>query len=134
VCGDLVWSRPSRALVPDSGGQLEQAARPLRHGEVDELPARQPSGSPPVQNRSDPVAPGAEWANHLTLTVHAATGSAARTVLTILPGLALQAHRSPDVHTTELPDSPRQIYAVTYGNPPDPPATTALIQTIRESA
>ena len=23
-----------------------------------------------VQNRSDPVAPGAEWANHLTLTVH----------------------------------------------------------------
>ncbi len=53
--------------------------------------------------------------------------------VTILPGLALQAHRSPAVHTTELPDLPRQIYAVTYGNPPDPPATTALIQTIRES-
>ena len=51
----------------------------------------------------------------------------------ILPGLALQAHRSPAVHTTELPDFPRQIYAVTYGNPPDPPATTALIQTISES-
>ena len=53
--------------------------------------------------------------------------------VTTLPGLALQAHRSPAVHTTELPDFPRQIYAVTYGNPPDPPATTALIQTIRES-
>lgn len=53
--------------------------------------------------------------------------------VTILPGLALQAHRSPAVHTTELPDFPRQIYAVTYGDPPDPPATTALIQTIRDS-
>ena len=53
--------------------------------------------------------------------------------VTILPGLALQAHRSPAVQTTELPDFPRQIYAVTYGNPPDPPATTALIQTISES-
>jgi DNA-binding transcriptional LysR family regulator len=48
--------------------------------------------------------------------------------VTILPGLALQAHRSSAVHTTELPDFPRQIYAVTYGNPPDPPATSALIQ------
>lgn len=53
--------------------------------------------------------------------------------VTILTGLALEAHRSPAVHATELPDFPRQIYAVTYGDPPDPPATTALIQTIRES-
>jgi DNA-binding transcriptional LysR family regulator len=51
--------------------------------------------------------------------------------VTILPGLALQAHRSPAVHTTELPDVRRQIYAVTYGEPPDPPATTALVQAIR---
>jgi DNA-binding transcriptional LysR family regulator len=53
--------------------------------------------------------------------------------VTILPGLALQAHRRPDVHTTELINFPRQIYAVTYGEPPDPPATIALIQAIRES-
>ena len=50
----------------------------------------------------------------------------------ILPGLALQAHRRPDVHTAELINFPRQIYAVTYGEPPDPPATIALIQAIRE--
>ena len=50
-----------------------------------------------------------------------------------LPGLALQAHRLPDVHTTELTTYPRQIYAVTYGEPPDPPATIALIQAIRDS-
>ena len=53
--------------------------------------------------------------------------------VTTLPGLALQAHRSPAVHTTELPDFPRQIYAVTYGDPPDPPATVALIEALRES-
>jgi DNA-binding transcriptional LysR family regulator len=53
--------------------------------------------------------------------------------VTTLPGLALQAHRRPDVHTTELTGYPRQIYAVTYGEPPDPPATIALIQAIRDS-
>ena len=46
----------------------------------------------------------------------------------ILNGLALQAHRVPGIRTTLLPDSPRQIYAATYGDPPDPPATTALIE------
>ncbi|MFC5823396.1 LysR family transcriptional regulator [Nonomuraea insulae] len=53
--------------------------------------------------------------------------------VTTLPGLALQAHRRPDVHTTELTDFPRQIYAVTYGDPPHPPATMALIQALRDS-
>jgi DNA-binding transcriptional LysR family regulator len=53
--------------------------------------------------------------------------------VTTLPGLALQAHRRPDVHTTELTSFPRQIYAVTYGEPPDPPATIVLIQAIRDS-
>lgn len=51
-----------------------------------------------------------------------------------LPGLALRAHRRPDVHTTELTDFRRQLYAATYGEPPDPPATTALVQAIRDSA
>jgi DNA-binding transcriptional LysR family regulator len=50
-----------------------------------------------------------------------------------LPGLALQAHRNPDVQTTEVAGYPRQIYAATYGEPPDPPATIALIQAIRDS-
>lgn len=53
--------------------------------------------------------------------------------VTTLPGLALQAHRRPDIHATELANRHREIYAVTYGEPPDPPATTALIQAIRES-
>lgn len=53
--------------------------------------------------------------------------------VTTLPGLALQAHRQPDVHTTEIPNYRRNINAVTYGEPPDPPATTALIQAIQDS-
>jgi DNA-binding transcriptional LysR family regulator len=59
---------------------------------------------------------------------------AAGTGVTTLPGLALRAHRLPDVHTTEIPDFPRQIFTVTYGEPPDPPATNALIQAIQDSA
>jgi hypothetical protein len=46
----------------------------------------------------------------------------------IINGLALRAHRAPGIYTTELTDSARQIYAATYGDPPDPPATTALIE------
>jgi len=54
--------------------------------------------------------------------------------VTTLPGLALQAHRRPDIHTTELTNFPRQIYAATYGEPPDPPATTAVLATLGEAA
>jgi hypothetical protein len=48
--------------------------------------------------------------------------------------VALEAHRAPGIHTTELADSARQIYAVTYGDPPDPPATTALIDILQKIA
>ncbi|WP_341273211.1 LysR family transcriptional regulator [Herbihabitans rhizosphaerae] len=51
-----------------------------------------------------------------------------------LPGLALAAHRTRGVHATEIPGSTRHIYAVTYGEPPDPPATTALIDTLKAAA
>ncbi|MFC4122824.1 LysR family transcriptional regulator [Nonomuraea zeae] len=54
--------------------------------------------------------------------------------VTTLPGLALQAHRRPDIHATELTGSLRQIYAVTYGEPPDPPAVAAVLATLAEVA
>ncbi|MEV5498007.1 LysR family transcriptional regulator [Nonomuraea fuscirosea] len=53
--------------------------------------------------------------------------------VTTLPGLALRAHRRPDVHTTELTGFTRRLYAVTYGDPPDPPATVALIQALADA-
>ncbi len=50
----------------------------------------------------------------------------------ILPGLALQAHRRPDIHATEL-SFHRRLYAATYGDPPDPPAVAAVLAALTES-
>ena len=49
-------------------------------------------------------------------------------------GLALRAHHIEGVVATELPDSQRHIYAATYGEPPDPPATAALLEALAEAA
>ncbi|HEY9523479.1 MAG TPA: LysR substrate-binding domain-containing protein, partial [Thermopolyspora sp.] len=54
--------------------------------------------------------------------------------VTVLPGLALTAHRHPSVTVTELPGSTRHVYAATYGEPPDPPATAALLTALTETA
>jgi DNA-binding transcriptional LysR family regulator len=51
-----------------------------------------------------------------------------------LPGLALQAHRRPDIHATELTSRTRQLYAATYGDPPDPPAVAAVLTALTEAA
>src|SRR3954452_20348328 len=51
-----------------------------------------------------------------------------------LPGLAVQAHRSAGVVATELPSSQRHVYAATYGEPPDPPATAPLLAAIADAA
>jgi DNA-binding transcriptional LysR family regulator len=50
----------------------------------------------------------------------------------MLPGLALTAHQLPGVHATELAGNVRQIYAATYGEPPDPPATAALLEILEK--
>jgi DNA-binding transcriptional LysR family regulator len=52
----------------------------------------------------------------------------------IVNGLALRAHAAPGVHATRLTHSARRIYAATYGDPPDPPATTALIEILASTA
>jgi DNA-binding transcriptional LysR family regulator len=51
--------------------------------------------------------------------------------VTTIPGLALRAHRAAGVHATEIPASTRHVYAATYGEPPDPPATTAVLAALR---
>ncbi|GAA3444467.1 LysR family transcriptional regulator [Planomonospora venezuelensis] len=50
--------------------------------------------------------------------------------VTALPGLALQAHRHPGVDTVEIAGSTRHVYAAVYGEPPDPPATAALLSAL----
>jgi DNA-binding transcriptional LysR family regulator len=67
-------------------------------------------------------------------TVIAQAVVAAGMGVAIVNGLALHAHRAPGVHATPLAESPRRIYAATYGDPPDPPATTALIEILASAA
>jgi DNA-binding transcriptional LysR family regulator len=54
--------------------------------------------------------------------------------VTTIPGLALRAHRAEGVVASEIPGSPRHVYAATYGEPPDPPATAALVSALAEAA
>src|SRR3954469_2277854 len=54
--------------------------------------------------------------------------------VTTLPGLPLLAARNPRVHTAVLPESTRYVLAATYGEPPEPPATTALLEALTEAA
>ena len=49
-------------------------------------------------------------------------------------GLALRAHSNEGIVATELAGSKRHIFAATYGEPPDPPATTALLGALTEAA
>src|SRR5438552_3959223 len=53
--------------------------------------------------------------------------------VTTIPGLALRAHSVEGTVATKLPQSPRRIYAATYGEPPDPPATAALLTALAEA-
>ena len=47
-----------------------------------------------------------------------------------IPGLALLAHHHPDVNSYKIPDADRHVYVATYGEPPDPPATAALVDVL----
>jgi DNA-binding transcriptional LysR family regulator len=49
-------------------------------------------------------------------------------------GLALRAHGIDGVVATKVPGTHRRIYAATYGEPPDPPATAALLAALAEAA
>jgi DNA-binding transcriptional LysR family regulator len=54
--------------------------------------------------------------------------------VTTIPGLALRAHRATGIVARELSGSRRHVYAATYGEPPDPPATAALVSALVEAA
>jgi DNA-binding transcriptional LysR family regulator len=49
-------------------------------------------------------------------------------------GLSLRAHSTDAVVATKLPGTYRHIYAATYGDPPDPPATAAVLGALTEAA
>lgn len=53
---------------------------------------------------------------------------------TTLPALALAAHRDPRVRVVRLPGPGRRVSVAVLGDPPDPPATAALLDQIRAAA
>jgi DNA-binding transcriptional LysR family regulator len=50
--------------------------------------------------------------------------------VTTIPGLALRAHRIKGITATKLNGADRHVYAATYGQPPDPPPTAALLSAL----
>jgi DNA-binding transcriptional LysR family regulator len=54
--------------------------------------------------------------------------------IALLPDLALRAARHPGVRTEPLPGARRQVLALTYGEPPGPPATERLLDALAETA
>ncbi len=53
--------------------------------------------------------------------------------VTTTPGLALRTHRAPGIEASVLSDFRRRVYLATYGDPPDPPATAAMIAALRHA-
>ena len=51
-----------------------------------------------------------------------------------LPALCLRAARHPGVKRTPLAGARRHVFAVRYGDPPDPPAVTMLMDVLRSVA
>jgi DNA-binding transcriptional LysR family regulator len=54
--------------------------------------------------------------------------------VTTLPGLCLRAARHPGIRAVPLPGARRHVFAMTYGEPPDPPATARLIDVLAQAA
>ena len=51
-----------------------------------------------------------------------------------LPALCLRAARHPGIRTVPLPGVRRYVFAVRYGDPPDPPAVNLLMEVLRTAA
>ena len=54
--------------------------------------------------------------------------------VTILPSLAIRAARHPGIHAQPLPGACRQVFAVTYGQPPGPRAVDHLLEILTLAA
>ena len=92
---------------------------------------------PPV---AAPTAPSAATDGEATSSIqwggtqHILAYVAAGLGVTTLPGLCLRAARHPGIRATPLPGARRQVFAMTYGDPPDPPTTARLIDVLALAA
>lgn len=54
--------------------------------------------------------------------------------VSLLPGLALEAHRHPDVVVTAVPGAHRSVHVLSYGQPPLPPAVARVVASLQAVA
>ena len=54
--------------------------------------------------------------------------------VSVLTGLELRACRHPGIAVSEIAGATQRVSAVTYGDPPDPPASTQLVEALRRAA
>jgi molybdate transport repressor ModE-like protein len=54
--------------------------------------------------------------------------------VTTLPGLCLRSARHPGLSAVPLPGARRHVFAITYGQPPDPAVTTRLLDVLEKVA
>jgi DNA-binding transcriptional LysR family regulator len=54
--------------------------------------------------------------------------------VSMLPAMCLRSARHPGIRTAPLPGTRRYVYAVRYGDPPDPPAVTELMDALQTAA
>ncbi|MFC5754354.1 LysR family transcriptional regulator [Actinomadura rugatobispora] len=53
--------------------------------------------------------------------------------VTTMPGLTLRTHRAPGIRTSVVREFRRRVYLAAYGDPPDPPATTAFVAALHQA-
>ncbi|GAA2405002.1 LysR family transcriptional regulator [Actinomadura vinacea] len=58
---------------------------------------------------------------------------AAGMAVTTMPGLALRTHRAPGIEASVVQEFRRHVYLAAYGDPPDPPATTAFVTALQHA-
>ena len=120
-----------RSGLPAVDASRARAGRPARRDVDRRLRAMPQPPADPVRRRR------VRSADRLQLRRHgrdAGVGGGRARAWRPRPGLALRAHHIEGVVATELPGSKRHIYAATYGEPPDPPATAALLEALAEAA
>jgi DNA-binding transcriptional LysR family regulator len=59
---------------------------------------------------------------------------AAGVAVATLPGLAITAARNPAVRIARIPGAVRHVFALAYGDPPDPPTNAALLAALHSAA
>ena len=141
--GHLPLRRRERPRTPTSGCTTCSTTRPTSSGPT--RSTRSPgtatrAGSVAANGAAATCSPSASGrassrrsASRPTTSVAMQSLVAAGMGVAILPGMALRAHRADGVVATEHEGAPRHVFAATYGEPPDPPATAAVLAALAEA-